>query len=122
MLGDHGISVNPEHHTPVIFLRRKLPEMEDFRGERFCHSLPLSNAVPVDHTKTQVVIVIDVIKAAKEGIKFFRRITQEIVTPGDERGRIGPQFFKYVMVRRWSKDVLLHPVSEPRGLLTRVQE
>ena len=47
-------------------------------------------------SSSQVLIYVDVDKAISAGIKFFVSANGVVLTEGDERGYLGPQFFSLV--------------------------
>lgn len=56
-------------------------------------------------TDCQIIVEIDTVKAMNAGIKFFRSENQVILTPGDNLGILGPQFFKRVTSRADGRQV-----------------
>ncbi|KAK7060805.1 hypothetical protein VNI00_000538 [Paramarasmius palmivorus] len=89
--GEHGLW--SERGDELIHLVPKIPEYE---------------GVEASTSSARILISIDVEKAMRSGdIMFYKINDGSVITEGDQRGCIPPEYFKEVIAVTWDNEVLL---------------
>ncbi|KAL0571673.1 NAD-dependent histone deacetylase sir2 [Marasmius crinis-equi] len=79
---------------------------------RLVQKVPEHYGTEMSKTSTRVLISVDVERALKNHIMFFKTVDGSLVTEGDDQGCISPEFFKDVVALHWETQVLLDTASE----------
>ncbi|KAK1222129.1 hypothetical protein PQX77_015057 [Marasmius sp. AFHP31] len=86
---------------------------EDSELIRLVQSVPEKYGAQASQSSTRVLISVDVEKALHNHIMFFMTPNGSLVTEGDDRGCISPEYFKDVVGVHWENRVLLDNQSGP---------